>query len=62
MIDAAKIAYSAKDLSTWLEGAGPGDTDDAFDQLAKRVTWIVTAVKTANHTAKDRELVRVDPS
>ena len=62
MIDASKISFSPIDLAKWLEGAGPGDTNDAFDQLATRVTWTVTAIKTAAYTANDRELVRVDPS
>lgn len=62
MIDATKISFSPIDLARWLEGAGPGDMNDALDQLADRLTWIVTAIKTANYTAQDRELVRVDPS
>ena len=62
MIDASKISYSTKDLSKWLEGANPGDTDDALNQIADRLTWIVTGIKTAAYTASDRELVRVDPS
>jgi len=62
MIDAAKIAYSAKDLSKWLEGANPGDTDDVFNQIGIRLTWDVTGIKTASYTALDREIVRVDPS
>ncbi len=62
MTDASRITYAGNDHSKWDEGANPGDVDDGINQLARRMTWIVTGIKTAAYTASDRELVRVDPS
>lgn len=60
-MDASQTSFAAGKPSDW-NGSDEGDVDDALDQLAKRLKWIVTGVKTANYTANDREIVRVDPS
>ena len=62
MIDAENVSFAPMVLTDWTSGADPGDVDDALDQLADRLTWIVTGIKTTAYTASNRELVRVDPS
>ena len=58
--DAKQIPHGVDDPVKWddpTQNAG-----GQLDELASRLKWTVTAIKTANYTASDRELVRVDPS
>ena len=60
-VDSSQVTFGAEKPADW-DLSDEGDVDDALDQVARRLTWTITAVKTANYTANDRELVRVDPS
>ncbi len=42
-VDAADVTYTPAVLADWDGAADPGDADNAFDQLAERVTDIETA-------------------
>lgn len=61
-IDATNLTYAADDVDKWKNGANPVKVNTALDQITNSVIWVVTEVKTANYTAKDREIVRIDPS
>lgn len=60
-IPAAQIFFAPRVPTDWTN-RDSGDVDDALDQVAKRLTWTVTGIKTGSYTANDREIVRVDPT
>ena len=60
-VDSSQVTFGAEKPADW-DLSDEGDVDDALDQLAKRLKWTVTAIKTSAYTANNRELVRVDPS
>lgn len=67
VLDAANVTYTPADLNDWNSAADPGNTDDALDQLAERVTHPILPANTSALAATEgaigwhssKELVRI---
>lgn len=60
MTDAAQITHGANVPADWNEP--DGDVDTKLDELAHRLSWTLTDIKSADYTSSVREIVLIDPS
>ena len=60
MTDAAQITHGANKPADWTEP--DGDVDTKLDEIASRISWTLTSVKTEDFISSKREIVLIDPS